>query len=89
MKRLCAALLAITMTAGLTAALTAALPAAVLGGELHTVPLVPSSRDNYPRSMKKSTTTNGVPLSAKRFKSTKDSTATTQKTMSKNPASLQ
>ncbi|GEM_PF-2071800 len=89
MKRLCAALLAIALTGGLAGALTAALPAVVLGSDLHTVPLVPSSRDNYPRSMQKSTTTDGVPLSVKRFKSTKDSTGRNRKAMSKNPASLQ
>ena len=85
MKRLCAALLAMT----LSGALAAALPAAVLGSDLHTMPLVPSSRDNYPRSMQKGAATTGVPLSAKRFKSTKDSTGSNRKAMPKNPASLQ
>ena len=53
------------------------------------MPLVPSSRDNYPRSMQKGAATTGVPLSAKRFKSTKDSTGSNRKAMPKNPASLQ
>lgn len=85
MKRLCAALLALSMTA----ALAATLPSAALGGELRTVRQIPSSRDKYPRFKAKNETSNGLPVSAKRFTTTKDSTGGAQKPMSKNPASLQ
>ena len=93
MKRFCAALLAMIMTAVLTAVLTAALPAALpadaLGGELRTVRQIPSSRDKYPRFKAQGTTSGGLPVSSKRFKTTKDSTGSSRKAMPQNPASLQ